>query len=44
MVGIIRTSRNKYYAFAFMNNNYLNKASESRQEMEKVLVYVRDSF
>lgn len=44
MVGIIRTSRNKYYAFAFMNNNYLNKASEIRQEMEKVLVYVRDSF
>jgi len=44
MVGIIRTNRNKYYAFAFMNNNYLNKASEIRREMEKVLVYVRDSF
>lgn len=44
MVGIIRSSRNKYYAFAFMNNNYMNKASEIRREMEKVLVYIRDSF
>ncbi|MCH7397229.1 D-alanyl-D-alanine carboxypeptidase [Belliella sp. DSM 107340] len=44
LVGIIKSKTNKYYAFAFYNNNYLNKASEVRSEMEKVLVFVRDNY
>ncbi len=44
LVGIIRTDSNKYLAFAFMNNNYLNKASEVRREMEKVMVFIKENF
>ncbi len=42
LVGLIKTKSGKMYAFAFMNSNYLNKASEVRKEMEKVLLMVRD--
>lgn len=42
LVGLIKTKSGKTYSFAFMNSNYLNKASEVRREMEKVLVMVRD--
>jgi serine-type D-Ala-D-Ala carboxypeptidase/endopeptidase (penicillin-binding protein 4) len=41
LVGIIKTDSGKHFAFAFMNNNYLQKASEVRREMEKVMVYVK---
>jgi len=44
LVGIIKTKHNKEYAFAFMNNNYLGKASDVRREMEKVLIFVRDHY
>lgn len=42
LVGLIKTKSGKTYSFAFMNSNYLNKASEVRSEMEKVLLMVRD--
>lgn len=42
LVGLIKTKSGKMYSFAFMNSNYLNKASEVRSEMEKVLLLVRD--
>jgi D-alanyl-D-alanine carboxypeptidase/D-alanyl-D-alanine-endopeptidase (penicillin-binding protein 4) len=44
LVGIIRTDSGKHLAFAFMNNNYLQKASEVRREMEKVMAYVKGNF
>lgn len=44
LVGFLKTKRNKLYAFAFMNNNYLYKASEVRREMEKVFLYIRDNY
>ncbi|AFL84863.1 D-alanyl-D-alanine carboxypeptidase (penicillin-binding protein 4) [Belliella baltica DSM 15883] len=44
LVGIIKSKSDRYYAFAFLNNNYLNKASEIRREMEKVLVFIRDNY
>lgn len=44
LVGIIKTDSGKHLAFAFMNNNYLQKASEVRKEMEKVMVYVKENF
>lgn len=44
LVGYIKTRRNKTYAFAFMNNNYLYKASQVRAQMEKVLLYIRDNY
>ncbi|MCH7400896.1 D-alanyl-D-alanine carboxypeptidase/D-alanyl-D-alanine-endopeptidase [Belliella kenyensis] len=44
LVGIIKTKSNNYFAFALMNNNYLNKASEIRAEMEKVLIFVKENF
>jgi len=42
LVGLIKTKSGKMYSFAFMNSNYLYKASEVRREMEKVLLMVRD--
>jgi D-alanyl-D-alanine carboxypeptidase/D-alanyl-D-alanine-endopeptidase (penicillin-binding protein 4) len=42
LVGLIKTKSGKIYSFAFMNSNYLNKASEVRREMEKILLMVRD--
>jgi len=42
LVGLIKTKSGKTYSFAFMNSNYLNKASEVRREMEKVLLMLRD--
>ncbi|GAB3660448.1 D-alanyl-D-alanine carboxypeptidase/D-alanyl-D-alanine-endopeptidase [Echinicola sediminis] len=44
LVGYIKTNQNKLYAFAFMNNNYPYKARQVREEMEKVLLYIRDNF
>jgi serine-type D-Ala-D-Ala carboxypeptidase/endopeptidase (penicillin-binding protein 4) len=44
LVGYIKTDSGKVYAFAFMNNNYLNKSSEIRREMEKVMVYIKEKF
>ncbi|SHN28382.1 D-alanyl-D-alanine carboxypeptidase / D-alanyl-D-alanine-endopeptidase (penicillin-binding protein 4) [Cyclobacterium lianum] len=44
MVGYLKTKKNKIYAFAFMNNNYPYKASVVRNQMEKVLLYIRDNF
>jgi serine-type D-Ala-D-Ala carboxypeptidase/endopeptidase (penicillin-binding protein 4) len=44
LVGLIKTKNDKVYAFAFMNNNYLGKASEVRREMEKVLLFIRDNY
>jgi D-alanyl-D-alanine carboxypeptidase/D-alanyl-D-alanine-endopeptidase (penicillin-binding protein 4) len=42
LVGLIKTKSGKMYSFAFMNSNYLYKASEVQREMEKVLLMVRD--
>jgi serine-type D-Ala-D-Ala carboxypeptidase/endopeptidase (penicillin-binding protein 4) len=44
LVGYIVTDSGQVYAFAFMNNNYLNKSSEIRREMEKVMVYIKEKF
>lgn len=44
LVGIIRTDSGRHHAFAFLNNNYLNKASEVRREMEKVLLYIKANY
>lgn len=44
LAGYIKTSSNKLYAFAFMNNNYPYKAKEVIKEMEKVMLYIRDNF
>lgn len=44
LVGYLKTKNNKIYAFAFMNNNYPYKATVVRNEMEKVLLYIRDNF
>lgn len=44
LVGYIKTDSGKVYAFAFMNNNYLNKSAEIRREMEKVMVYIKEKF
>jgi serine-type D-Ala-D-Ala carboxypeptidase/endopeptidase (penicillin-binding protein 4) len=44
LVGIIKTDQDNYLAFAFMNNNYLNKASAVRREMEKVLLYIKEYY
>ncbi|MCL6259940.1 D-alanyl-D-alanine carboxypeptidase [Aquiflexum sp. TKW24L] len=44
LVGYIKSDTGKIYAFAFMNNNYLNKAPEVRREMEKVMLYIKESF
>jgi len=44
LVGYIKTDSGHVYAFAFMNNNYLNKSSEIRREMEKVMVYIKEKF
>ena len=44
LVGIIKTDNDKYYAFAFMNNNYLNRASEIRKEMERVMIYIKENY
>lgn len=44
LVGLVKGNSGKVYAFAFMNNNYLNKASEIRREMEKVMIYIKEHF
>ncbi|MEX0883696.1 MAG: D-alanyl-D-alanine carboxypeptidase, partial [Cyclobacteriaceae bacterium] len=44
LVGFIKTRKDKIYAFSFMNNNYPYKASTVRNEMEKVLLFIRDNF
>lgn len=44
LVGYLKTRSDKLYLFAFMNNNYPYRASRVRQEMEKVLVYIRDNY
>lgn len=44
LVGYIKGDSGKIYAFAFMNSNYLNKASEIRREMEKVLQFVKQNY
>ncbi|MEX2511776.1 MAG: D-alanyl-D-alanine carboxypeptidase [Cyclobacteriaceae bacterium] len=44
LAGFIKTRKDKIYAFSFMNNNYPYKASIVRNEMEKVLLFIRDNF
>ncbi len=44
LVGYLRGDSGKLYVFAFMNNNYLNKASEIRREMEQVLSYIKENY
>ena len=44
LVGYVKGDSGKVYAFAFMNNNYLNKAPEVRREMEKVMLYIKENF
>lgn len=44
LVGYIKSDSGKVFAFAFMNNNYLNKAPEVRREMEKVMLYIKENF
>jgi serine-type D-Ala-D-Ala carboxypeptidase/endopeptidase (penicillin-binding protein 4) len=44
LVGMIKTKNDKIYAFAFMNNNYLGKASDVRREMEKVFLFIREHY
>ncbi|WP_373495698.1 D-alanyl-D-alanine carboxypeptidase [Aquiflexum sp.] len=44
LIGYIKTDSGHVHAFAFMNNNYLNKSAEIRREMEKVMVYIKEKF
>jgi serine-type D-Ala-D-Ala carboxypeptidase/endopeptidase (penicillin-binding protein 4) len=44
LIGYIKGDSGKVYAFAFMNNNYLNRASEVRREMEQVLLFIKENF
>lgn len=44
LVGYVKGDSGKVFIFAFMNNNYLNKAPEVRREMEKVMLYVKENF
>jgi serine-type D-Ala-D-Ala carboxypeptidase/endopeptidase (penicillin-binding protein 4) len=44
LVGYLKSDSGKTYTFAFMNNNYLNKAPEVRREMEKVMLYIKENF
>ncbi|MFD2202938.1 D-alanyl-D-alanine carboxypeptidase [Shivajiella indica] len=44
LVGLVKGNSGRLYAFAFMNNNYLNKASEIRREMEKVMVFIKENY
>jgi len=44
LVGYVKSDSGHIYAFAFMNNNYLNKSAEIRREMEKVMVYIKEKF
>jgi serine-type D-Ala-D-Ala carboxypeptidase/endopeptidase (penicillin-binding protein 4) len=44
LVGLVKGNSGKLYAFAFMNNNYLNKASEIRREMEKVMLFIKENY
>lgn len=44
LVGLVKGNSGKLYAFAFMNNNYLNKSSEIRREMEKVMVFIKENY
>lgn len=44
LVGYIKGDSGRVYAFAFMNSNYLNKASEVRREMENVLLFVKENY
>jgi D-alanyl-D-alanine carboxypeptidase/D-alanyl-D-alanine-endopeptidase (penicillin-binding protein 4) len=44
LVGYLKSDSGKVYAFAFMNNNYLNRASEIRREMEKVLQFIKTNY
>jgi D-alanyl-D-alanine carboxypeptidase/D-alanyl-D-alanine-endopeptidase (penicillin-binding protein 4) len=44
LVGYVKGDSGKVFAFAFMNNNYLNKAPEVRREMEKVMLYIKENF
>jgi D-alanyl-D-alanine carboxypeptidase/D-alanyl-D-alanine-endopeptidase (penicillin-binding protein 4) len=44
LVGYVKSDSGQIYAFAFMNNNYLNKSAEIRREMEKVMVYIKEKF
>ncbi|GMQ23640.1 serine-type D-Ala-D-Ala carboxypeptidase [Algoriphagus sp. oki45] len=42
LAGLVRTKSGKIYAFAFMNSNFLGRASSIRTEVEKVMALVRD--
>lgn len=42
LAGLVRTKSGKIYAFAFMNSNFLGRASSIRAEVEKVMALVRD--
>lgn len=42
IVGLIKGNSGKLYCFAFMNSNFPYKASVVRNEMERVMVLVRD--
>lgn len=44
LVGYIKGDSGRFYAFAFMNNNYLNRSSEIRREMEKVLQFIKTNY
>ena len=44
LVGYLRTDSGKMMAFAFMNNNFINRASDVRREMEKVLAYIKENY
>lgn len=44
LIGYIKGDSGRIYAFAFMNNNYLNRASEVRREMEQVLLFIKENF
>jgi D-alanyl-D-alanine carboxypeptidase/D-alanyl-D-alanine-endopeptidase (penicillin-binding protein 4) len=44
LVGLVKGDSGRLYAFAFMNNNYLNKASEIRREMEKVMLFIKENY
>ncbi|MEM0992483.1 MAG: D-alanyl-D-alanine carboxypeptidase [Bacteroidota bacterium] len=42
--GFLKTKSGKTLIFSFMNNNYIGSSRPVKQEMEKVLQFVRDSY
>lgn len=42
--GYLRTQTGRILIFSFMNNNYISGSTPIKQEMQKVLEWIRDNF